>query len=102
MPGLKQENSQQFDGMVPVVVHMPGFSFVLISFYGWSGIGFSGENLLQYRPLGGLLRALQLPWIVVGDFNISAAALFHSQFASKLGAHIVTAPVEYTCDAGKK
>ena len=67
--GLKaaRGGSNSFDGFVPCVFHMRGFAIAVFVFYGISGIGMCNENVSRFRKLGGLLRALQLPWIVVAD-----------------------------------
>eukprot|EP00959_Pyramimonas_sp_CCMP1952_P171983 3593595-Pyramimonas_sp.AAC.1 len=101
-PMLQSDGSQSNDGFCAVLVHMKGYSFVLVTFYGYCSYGFTGPNIKRYRRLGALLYALQLPWVVVADFNISAAAINKAEFVSRIGGHILTANVDYTCNKGEK
>eukprot|EP00959_Pyramimonas_sp_CCMP1952_P022651 475694-Pyramimonas_sp.AAC.1 len=54
---------------------MKRYTFVLITFYGYASIGFSGPTVSRYRRLGTPLPALQLLRVVVADANVSAARL---------------------------
>eukprot|EP00959_Pyramimonas_sp_CCMP1952_P381353 7990857-Pyramimonas_sp.AAC.1 len=84
---IRAGEGRVLDGMMPVVVHMAGYTFVLVCFYGINSMGFTGPNLLRYQRLGAFLHALQLPWVVVGDFNVPAAAVTKSEFAARVGGH---------------
>ena len=97
---LQARPSTSVDGFLPVVMHFSGYSIVVIFFYGFCSIGFTGPNLTRYRRLGSLLRSLQLPWAVVGDWNVSPQALAASGFLQQVGGEIRCADVEYTCDPG--
>eukprot|EP00959_Pyramimonas_sp_CCMP1952_P275666 5762432-Pyramimonas_sp.AAC.1 len=46
---------QMLDGFHATVVDMKGFSFVAVSFYGFSGEGWSARNTQRFARLGGLL-----------------------------------------------
>eukprot|EP00959_Pyramimonas_sp_CCMP1952_P376829 7892696-Pyramimonas_sp.AAC.1 len=61
--GLRAERGNMYDGFVPCIVHMRGFSLAIFSFYGHSGVGFRDSNAVRFRKLGCLLRSLQIPWI---------------------------------------
>eukprot|EP00959_Pyramimonas_sp_CCMP1952_P249230 5209823-Pyramimonas_sp.AAC.1 len=74
-PTLQHESTRSSDGFCAITIDMKGYSFVLITFYGRSGIGFSGPNVIRHRRSGALLRASQLPWIVAAGFSIRAAAV---------------------------
>ena len=55
---------------------------------------------MRFRRLGSFLRALQLPWVAMGDWNITPQYLQSSGFLQEVGGQIRCADVEYTCDPG--
>ena len=77
-------NSNCFDGFLPIVINMTGYSILFVYLYGHPSIGMGGANKLRVGSLGGLLKAIRLPWIVAGDFNMSPDALKASNVAKEL------------------
>eukprot|EP00959_Pyramimonas_sp_CCMP1952_P275391 5756231-Pyramimonas_sp.AAC.1 len=73
------------DGFIPVVVRQRGHSIVVCTFYGHHSQGYSGQNLERLSKLGALLQALHLPWVVLGDFNMSSLTLSPGGFLGKIG-----------------
>eukprot|EP00959_Pyramimonas_sp_CCMP1952_P306575 6416214-Pyramimonas_sp.AAC.1 len=63
-------------------------------------MGLHGANLGRFNRLLGLLWALQLPWVVVGDFNLSPAALSRAGIVERLSAEIISADIAATCNLG--
>eukprot|EP00959_Pyramimonas_sp_CCMP1952_P219167 4582432-Pyramimonas_sp.AAC.1 len=47
-----------------------------------------------------MARAFQLPWLIVGDLNIPAAALAKTGFASSIGGRVYTGDLVAACAAG--
>eukprot|EP00959_Pyramimonas_sp_CCMP1952_P208004 4351193-Pyramimonas_sp.AAC.1 len=88
--GFRARRGSARDGFCATVVHLKGFSLVVIVFYGLSSVGLTGDNLVRYHKLGGLVRSLQLPWLIVGDFNVPAATLARTDFFSSLGGRLYT------------
>eukprot|EP00959_Pyramimonas_sp_CCMP1952_P377098 7898568-Pyramimonas_sp.AAC.1 len=60
-------------------------------------MGLGGANVGRFRRLSALLHALQLPWLVIGDSNMSPAVLTKAGLLQTIGGMIVTADVEATC-----
>ena len=83
-----------------MVVHFVGYSIVMVVFYGYSNMGLVGANLGRFTRLLSLLWALQLPWVVVGDFNMSLATLSRSGIVERLSAVVLSADVAATCNQG--
>eukprot|EP00959_Pyramimonas_sp_CCMP1952_P065757 1373176-Pyramimonas_sp.AAC.1 len=73
--------------MAPSHKALDGFAVIM---------GLGGANVGRFQRLSGLLHALQLPWLVIGDFNMSPAALTKTGLPQKIGGMIVTADVEAT------
>eukprot|EP00959_Pyramimonas_sp_CCMP1952_P020823 439121-Pyramimonas_sp.AAC.1 len=99
-PCLKTRPSSSLDGFVPCTLHFRGYSLLVIIFNGICSIGLAGPNLVRLRRLGSPLAALQLPWVVLGDWNVPPQTLQASGFLSEVGGMIRRADVEYTCDPG--
>eukprot|EP00959_Pyramimonas_sp_CCMP1952_P215192 4502681-Pyramimonas_sp.AAC.1 len=74
---------EAFDGFLPVTVRLRGCTFVIIVYYGICG-GIAGEGAQRLVRLGAFVRALQLPWIIIGDFNVSPAVLAKSGFIERV------------------
>eukprot|EP00959_Pyramimonas_sp_CCMP1952_P238382 4981312-Pyramimonas_sp.AAC.1 len=51
---LQHERETVAGGSKATVVHMKGYAFALIAFYGHSSIGLRGANISCFRKLGGL------------------------------------------------
>eukprot|EP00959_Pyramimonas_sp_CCMP1952_P360705 7554569-Pyramimonas_sp.AAC.1 len=88
------------DGFVAVTAHFSGFSMVIASFYAHSGVGVRGLNAGSYQRLAGLLWSLQLPWIVLGDFNISPQNFVRSGIPDRVRGTVITAGDTATCNLG--
>ena len=92
---------RSLDGFVAVTVHFAGYSMVVVTFYAHDGAGVRGSNAGRYQRLAGLLWSLQLPWIVIGDFNISPKNLLRSGIPDRLHSRIITAGEDVvTCNLG--
>eukprot|EP00959_Pyramimonas_sp_CCMP1952_P391879 8212180-Pyramimonas_sp.AAC.1 len=57
----------------------------------------NGHNKVRFQRLGGLLKAIRLPWVVVGDFNMEPDILAASRFVQNVHGVIRTAGPEGTC-----
>ena len=84
----------------PAVVHMKGFSLLIVLFYAHPTLGFARANAQRYARLGALLQSVQLPWIVLGDFNQDVSEFRQSAFVKRVHGHIRQANVDYTCVGG--
>eukprot|EP00959_Pyramimonas_sp_CCMP1952_P042726 893513-Pyramimonas_sp.AAC.1 len=77
MPGHRQAHSLshqldrvqefQFDGQLTV------------------DVGMASSNIQRFAKLGAFLAALKLPWVLLGDFNMSASALGKAGFFARVG-----------------
>eukprot|EP00959_Pyramimonas_sp_CCMP1952_P238014 4973969-Pyramimonas_sp.AAC.1 len=58
----------------------------------------SGRNCERFRKLGGLLTSIRMPWVCIGDYNMSPETLAKSKFLERVGGAIIrTADVTGTC-----
>ena len=75
---------------------------VVISLYLKDGEGMSPTNLSRLGQVHDLIKSLKVPWIVLGDFNMSPATLDQGGFLDLLGGTVVLADAgTATCHAGK-
>ena len=88
---LSEPDQTSLDGFVATVVHMTGYSIIIVTLYGLPSLGMRGANRRRFQKIGGLLAAVRLPWILIGDFNMTPAVLSASQFGQKLGGIVRTA-----------
>eukprot|EP00959_Pyramimonas_sp_CCMP1952_P303990 6361822-Pyramimonas_sp.AAC.1 len=57
--------------------------------------------MVRFHKLGSLARALQLPWPIIGDFNVPAATLAKTGSVSSIaGGGLYTGCLVTTCTAG--
>ena len=97
VPSFCAEGSDALDGFLPVVLHMTGFSVIATTFYAHPTVGFAGENLQRFAKLGALLQSVQLPWFIVGDFNIDISVFQRSAFLKRIQGFTRRADIEFTC-----
>eukprot|EP00959_Pyramimonas_sp_CCMP1952_P188559 3943356-Pyramimonas_sp.AAC.1 len=66
-----------------------------------SCLGVAGENLSKMRGIAGFVRALGIPWMLVGDFNIEVETMWLSGYPQSVHARVL-APVgvDFTCSQG--
>eukprot|EP00959_Pyramimonas_sp_CCMP1952_P040109 838440-Pyramimonas_sp.AAC.1 len=88
MPEYQFDGQSAIDGFTAVVAHFSGYSVVIITFYGFTSVGLADDNIARFAKLGSFLSALQLPWIVVGDFNVSSTSLAASGFLARVGDEV--------------
>ena len=55
------------------------------------------QHFARTRRLGILLASFRIPWIAVGDWNISPADLSRTGFVERSGSTKIRAVVEFTC-----
>ena len=84
VPSFCADGSDALDGFLPVVLHMTGFSILAILFYAHPSLGFAGANLQRFAKLGAFLQSVQLPWFIVGDFNIDIGVFQRSAFLERI------------------
>ncbi|CAK0814711.1 unnamed protein product [Prorocentrum cordatum] len=98
---LAAPGAEAADGFQAGAIHLKGQrQVVVVTFYGISGVGWSGSSLRRFAKLGGLLQALQAPWFVLGDFNLPCQVLQKADFLRQVGARVLQANAATTCDAG--
>eukprot|EP00959_Pyramimonas_sp_CCMP1952_P257463 5379116-Pyramimonas_sp.AAC.1 len=78
-------------------LHMRGFSLVLCIVHGHSGVGVGQANPVRFRKLGSLLATLQLPWVAIGDWNLSPPDMARTGFLEMIGGAILRSSLECTC-----
>eukprot|EP00959_Pyramimonas_sp_CCMP1952_P072074 1505297-Pyramimonas_sp.AAC.1 len=66
---LQADGQAATDGFSAALVHMSGYSYVLVTFYGLAAVGLTGDNVQRFNRLGAFLSSLQLPRVAVGDYN---------------------------------
>ena len=74
----------------------------MISLYLKDGEGLSPTNLSRLGQVHDLIQSLKVPWIVLGDFNMSPGTLDQGGFLDLIGGTVVLADAgAATCTAGK-
>eukprot|EP00959_Pyramimonas_sp_CCMP1952_P212618 4448583-Pyramimonas_sp.AAC.1 len=64
-----------------------------------SSIGATGENLSRLREIAEFIATLGVPWVLLGDFNMSPDLLLESGFLEITWSRVrVPDDAEYTCD----
>eukprot|EP00959_Pyramimonas_sp_CCMP1952_P469527 9495096-Pyramimonas_sp.AAC.1 len=81
---------------------MKGFALAVFIYYGFSGMGFTSENVNRFAKLGSMLAAIHLPWLVLADWNVSSADLKRSEFLARVGGSVWFSDAEFTCAPGGK
>jgi hypothetical protein len=67
-----------------------------------SGLGVCGENVNRLQGVSEFLGTLSVPWVLMGDFNVSAGDLDLSGFPRLArGRVLVPSMVEFTCTQGR-
>jgi hypothetical protein len=64
---------------------------LVITVYLKDGEGLSQTNLTRLGQIHGILRASKVPWIIMGDFNMTPATLDQDGFLDLVGGTVVTA-----------
>ena len=85
-------------GFRSVLVRLKGCHIHLISIY--FDVGFSldeGPNAEKAIAICNLIRAIKLPFLVVGDFNVPPEVCAASMFFNWLGGIILVPMVDFTC-----
>ena len=70
---------------------------VFASVWLYPGEGLSRRNLDLLYAVGKVLRSLSLPFVLAGDFNVSAACIASSGWVEAVGGTIVTPGDAHTC-----
>ncbi len=101
--GLHSTLEVDDDHWVAMAWHVNGLSLVVISLYLICGLGVKDRNLSTLTELGAWLLALNLPWLIVGDFNVEPRELLASNCPQQVRGKIWT-PLDtaYTCNASKE
>ena len=60
-----------------------------MSVYLRTGIGMTGENLEILHKIAGLIRAIGLPFVISGDWNVAPQSLEASGWSDVIGACVV-------------
>eukprot|EP00959_Pyramimonas_sp_CCMP1952_P116642 2437878-Pyramimonas_sp.AAC.1 len=97
IPPLCADGSQSYDGFLPVILNLQGFSVVLITLCGLCSTGFAGDNLRRFARVGALLQMLKIPWTTLGDFNFPPSVPEASGFLAKVGGAVIEPPSDFTC-----
>jgi exonuclease III len=99
--GLSSENLKAGRAVLAKVYH-PNFvgGIVVGSVYLHDGEGWSDRNIGLLTDLGIEVKAAEVPFLIMGDWNIDGADFEAGGWAQKLGA-VVLRPRKTTCSAGK-
>ena len=73
-----------FENVTPVVVQLRGQPVVLISTYFIVGAGLGGANCSTMQLLAVLVSLFDLPWLIVGDFNVPFAVMMASAWLTRM------------------
>ena len=62
-----------------------------------------GPNVRKLRTLLAVTKALRLPWVAIGDFNVKPAEWAKTKWLEELGGRIILPTnARYTCNAGSE
>ena len=85
------------------LVRLKGSTVLLVMVYLTNGLAESGENLEKMWELANLIRDRELPFICMGDWNMTPEEMQKTELVSSIGAVIKTfVGVEYTCTSGNR
>ena len=86
---------------VAVMVKLKGVSVLFIAAYLTSGDGAAGPNIKKLAGLMDLILEMQLPFILMADWNMEPKELKETGFIGKVGAEVVLPhSVSHTCSSG--
>ena len=84
-------------------MRLKGSTVLLVMVYLTNGLAESGENLEKMWELANLIRDRELPFICMGDLNMTPEEMQKTELVSSTGAVIKTlVRVEYTCTSGHR
>ncbi|CAK0816536.1 unnamed protein product, partial [Prorocentrum cordatum] len=79
-----------------------GVTFAFIVCYLDCSIGMAGTNSRKMHNIARIVKSLDVPWLLVGDFNATPAEMAKSGWLDVLRARVVTTEgVEVSCTSGK-
>ena len=85
------------------LVRLKGSTVLLVIVYLTNGLAESGENLENMWELANLIKDRELPFICMGDWNMTPDEMQKTDLLSSIGAVIKTpVGVEYTCTSGNR
>ena len=85
-------------GYRSVLLRMKGWTLHLIACYfdcGWPLE--AGPNAEKWKQIQGLIMAINLPWVMVGDFNRTPDEVANSLFVRYLRGIVIAPNVPFTC-----
>ena len=71
------------------IVHGCHSRILLVTCYLTDSQGASALNLTKLARMGALIQTMHLPYVIVGDFNMSPAQLTATQWIDQIGGHFV-------------
>ena len=85
-------------GFRSVLIRLKGITIHLITCYFDDGCSLDdAANTEKAHAISNLIRAIKLPWLLIGDFNVPPEECGSSMFFAFLGGIILAPNVEYTC-----
>ena len=82
-----------------IMVRLKGVDLLLISVYLTCSIGMTGENLAKVKELMQLCLNANIPFIMIGDWNMDPSKLMTTGWLEVIKAEImVPSNVDFTCD----
>ena len=85
------------------VVTLRGSTVPLVMVHMANGLAESGENLVEMWELVNLIRSCELPFICMGDWNMTPEELQNAEMMGPIGAVIKTPlVVQFTCSSGNR
>ena len=85
-----------------IAIRTKGLTYLLLILYMVSGIGPSGANVRRMQSIAGLIGILGIPFILIGDWNMTPQQLFNSGFTNLIkGSIMVPEDADYICRSGR-
>lgn len=104
VPGqdCKQPAELPFHDFTPVVVTLGPIAIAFAVVYITNGEGMGGRNAAKYAELAVMVKQLRIPWMLIGDWNVSPGAVTASSWLRFIGGVIeVPRGGAHSCTSGK-
>jgi len=95
-----QPQDGQLRDVTPVVLDCKARAILVCSVYFTVGHGLAGDNLAKMGTIASWLELYGVPYLLVGDFNVTADVMQASEWVSRIGGVVVRPSGAKTCYQG--
>ena len=72
-----------------VWLNLPGTPVLIFAAYFEVGLGFKGANQTRLTQMAVLIDLLEVPWLILADWNAAPEKLLESHWPAMLGGHLL-------------